>query len=127
MGNKDKRSRRAKEKAKKRRLARQSKSPQHDTGDDVVRISEEIVELFKTLPPPSPDFDGLAEIMEYAQNSQTDAFEDFEASVTTLYVLYGHWFTSGSNELIRSELAAAVMLLSEKTEFRAKLNEGQSL
>jgi hypothetical protein len=48
---------------------------------------------------------------------------DVEYSVASTFVMYGHWFTSGSNVLAISELESMSDVIVNHPEFLAQLNK----
>jgi len=121
MGNIDKRKERAKQKAKQVRLKKQ-KEREKVNNPTIVRVSPELLQLFETLPPPSPDYDSAPELRDYFETNATESTSDIKMSVAIAYVMYGHWFTSGSDVIARSELLSLAQQIVESEKFLNKIS-----
>ena len=119
MGNPDKRKRRSKEKAKlagvdKHEKISSKKNPK------IVQISSEMVELFKTLPSFSSTYEAVPYIRQFRKDKNSIQHPDNPEDVATLYAMYGHWTTTGSDTIYTSELLLAGQLIFENPLFKEK-------
>lgn len=110
MGNVDKRAKRAKQKVK---LARQQKQ-QSQQAKDTYSFSPEMIELFKTLPPLTPDYLMVPILKEYYQHQPV---RDVLMSVAISVVFYGHWKTTGSDMIKKSQVVVLATKIADNPKF----------
>lgn len=122
MGNKEKKSRRAKLKAKQERLRRQKERLKVLV--NIAVISPELIELFKTFPAPtSSDYRCVPLVADYVESEagrmRTD---DKVMSVAIFYAMYVHWYLTGENEIGQIELGSAADSLVMNENFLTQLH-----
>jgi hypothetical protein len=124
MPNKDKRARRAKLKAKAVRVQKhKEKINMVHPASEITKISPDFIELFKTLPDFSDKYECVPFIKKYLENSVGSShMGDAEVHVAMVTVLYGHWFTTGSDSIDRAELINAGDFLLEQEGFINSFN-----
>ena len=112
MGNADKRAKRAKQKAK---LARQQKQQSQVKSDrEIFSISPDLIELFKTLPPVTPEFLMVPVLKEYYLHQPV---RDVLMSVAISVIFYGHWKTTGSDVIEKSQVIMLATEIADNPEF----------
>ena len=124
MKNQDKRIKRAKLKAKKARIIKhQNKTLSNRSSREIVTIGGEFIALFESLPNFTSSYDSVPLIRQYYENSrQLSRFHDLEAGVAMIYVMYGHWFSSGSRKIDRKDLQDATDFMLEQPRFKYSMN-----
>lgn len=95
MGNKSKRAKRAKSKAKSIRINRNKALRKESPVIDPPQLSPETIAFFNTLPSPYPE--NTAQIMYEIEsfisvNSNANQINDLDATVDTLTVMYAVWY-----------------------------------
>ncbi|WP_345831442.1 hypothetical protein AAGR22_10455 [Erwinia sp. HDF1-3R] len=117
----DKRSKRAKLKAKQANQTRAHGRQMDAIGRQRYTATPEMLALFETLPPldESGDMPFIADVYrwseaEYGFDGSSD--ENDRLQVAALCVLYIHWRTSGGTLMIQNEMIEAAIRLTDENE-----------
>jgi len=105
---------------------KQQANANKDAGSEVVSFSPELLSLFERLPEPNVEFECVPLIRQFYEMQEKflgKQLTDVEYSVASTFVMYGHWFTSGSNVLAISELESMSDVIVNHPEFLAQLNK----
>ena len=124
MAKADKRAKRAKQKAKQARIAKQNQTS-GKAQNDTLFFSDEIIRLFESMDGAMKDecFPALINFIAKSEH----VHRDIHASTTILYVQYHHWLTSGSNGMDKQALISMTDLLLGDEEFNNKLDHALSV
>ena len=93
MGNKDKRAKKSKLKAKAARITRhRNKVLESPKNNKSINLSSETISLFETMPPPTEKNICLELLHAHLEMTIEDFDEDPEALVLIMYEMYSIWY-----------------------------------
>lgn len=115
MSNTDKRIKRAKNKAKQARLQKQ-KTQERSNQEQVVRVPQDVVEMFQTLPSFSSEYEAVPYLKKHVLSGAVLP-NDVEMSVAILYVMYANWKALDSDALYLSDLMMVAEQIAEHPKF----------
>ncbi|GAA4888541.1 hypothetical protein [Ferrimonas pelagia] len=124
MGNQVKRKQRAKMKKKFSRVENNrgqwrnyQLNQKHKEAQQVAYATPQALELFASLPPYDPEFSAVPKIKDYCIEN---GGQDLLLLTALTYVQYGHWYTTGSDALLGSELIEAALSMITIPTFEAQ-------
>ncbi|MEY8215961.1 MAG: hypothetical protein RPR97_15930 [Colwellia sp.] len=110
----------------KKLIAKQQANANNGSGTEVIRFTPELLSLFEKLPEPNEEFECVPLIRQfYEMEIQIlgKQVNDIEYAVASTFVMYGHWYTSGSNALAISELETMSDVIVNRPKFLTQLNK----
>ncbi|MFA0016348.1 hypothetical protein AB4391_23835 [Vibrio lentus] len=113
MSNTDKRSKRAKNKAKKARLQKQ-KNIEKKNRVEMVSVGSDFLKLFKSLPKKDNPYDLIPLFKEYLVGNGSI---DIEAETAMLFVTHAFWLASGDKSFVLDDVEMIVSETLSNPEF----------
>ena len=81
---------------------------------EIFSISPDLIELFKTLPSVTPEFLMVPALKEYYLHQPV---RDVLMSVAISVIFYGHWKTTGSDVIEKSQVIMLATEIADNPEF----------
>jgi hypothetical protein len=125
MSNTDKRTKRAKNKAKQARLQKQ-KTQERSNQEQVVLVPPDVVEMFQMLPSFSSEYEAVPYLKHHVLSSAA-VLRDVEMSVAFLYVMYANWKALDSDALYLSDLMMVAEQIAEHPKFIEQFYQANDL
>ncbi len=110
----------------KKLITKQQANASKDSGVEVMHFAPELLSLFERLPEPDDKFECVPLIRQFYEIKMDilgKQVNDLEYAVASTFVMFGHWYTSGSNALAISELEAMSDVIVNRPQFLTQLNE----
>ena len=93
-------------------------SPQ---SQEVITITDSFLNSVKNWPVPIGNYDCVPFIVDYYDKEMSEDIKDLEFIVAKGFIMYGHWYTTGSKSIALSELTIASEAIMKSSEFQEKL------
>lgn len=110
----------------KKLMTKQQANANKDNGIEVIYFTPELLSLFEKLPEPDDKFECVPLIRQFYEmqmNVLGRQVNDIEYAVASSFVMFGHWYTTGSTALAVSELVAMSNVIVNRPQFLTQLNE----
>lgn len=88
---------------------------------EVITITDSFLSSVENWPAPIGSYDCVPFIVDYYDKEMNDDIKDLEFLVAMGFIMYGHWYTTGSKSIALSELTIASEAIMESAEFQEKL------